>query len=103
MDKSRSRSQIYFANVAASHAQVFAKLAGRKADDFVRVGDMGHIEIELVNESCVEFSSFAISDVAVSYQHQSPPVSLGQCLASFDNHFAPVFGRLTSLARPLGL
>jgi len=49
------------------------------------------------------FRPLARGDVTIGYQHQPPPVRVGQRLAAFDNHFAPVFGRLTQLARPLAL
>src|SRR5262245_1743743 len=63
IDDSQSRRSVYFANVASSHAQVFAQAAGRRTDDFVRVGDLRQLEVELVDELCVEFGPLVFGDV----------------------------------------
>src|SRR5262249_21346850 len=55
--------RVYFDNVAASHAQVFTKPACRQPDDFVRIGDLRQLEVELVDELCVEFGPFGFGDI----------------------------------------
>jgi hypothetical protein len=40
-----------------------AQLAGRQPDDFIRVGDLRHREIELVDELRVEFGLLGFGDV----------------------------------------
>src|SRR5262249_33034115 len=61
-DRQISR-RVYFDNVAASHAQVFAKLACRQPNDFVRMGDLRQLEVELVNELCVEIGLLGFGNV----------------------------------------
>src|SRR5262245_52306371 len=55
--------RVYLDNVAAGHAQVFAKPACRQPDDFVRIGDLRQLEVKLVNELCVEFGLLGFGNV----------------------------------------
>src|SRR5262245_23718368 len=59
----QTRRRGYFDNVAASHAEVFAKPACRQPDDFVRIGDLRQLEVKLVDELRVEFGLLGFGDV----------------------------------------
>src|SRR5262249_56414893 len=60
------------------HAQVFAKSACRQPNDFVRIGDLRQLEVELVYELCVEFGLLGFGDVFdVSQKVDGSAMSVG--------------------------
>src|SRR5262245_38391522 len=80
-DRQISR-RVHFDYVATGSAEVFAEPACRQPDDFVRIGDLRQLEVELVDELCVEFGLLGFGDVNDHAAHfQALPIFVVNGLA----------------------